>query len=149
MVRQHHRGNVRLIALAAGLALLAGHAAAAGPPGLDKPLTGKPGDPANGLKLVLDANKGDCTACHSFPVPGMPPDAFGDLAPPLAGVGKLLSVAQLRQRIVDPQVVTPGTIMPSYFSTSGLYRVDPKYAGKTILSAQEVEDVVSYLATLK
>jgi sulfur-oxidizing protein SoxX len=79
----------------------------------------------------------------------MPPDAFGDLAPPLAGVGKLLTVPQLRQRIVDAKAVMPGTIMPAYFVTAGLTRVDPKYAGKPILTAQEVEDVVSYLATLK
>lgn len=134
---------------AAALLLAAPGRAADGPPGLDRPLTDEPGNAANGLKLVLDAEKGDCTACHSFPVPNMPLDAFGDLAPPLAGIGTRLTVAQLRQRVADARVVTPDTIMPAYFSTAGLTRVDPKYAGKPILTAQEVEDVVSYLATLK
>jgi sulfur-oxidizing protein SoxX len=39
--------------------------------------------------------------------------------------------------------------MPSYFRADGLTRVAPQFAGKTILSAQEIEDVVAFLVSLK
>jgi sulfur-oxidizing protein SoxX len=39
--------------------------------------------------------------------------------------------------------------MPAYFRTEGLRQVASAYRGKPVLSAQQVEDVVAYLATLK
>ena len=39
--------------------------------------------------------------------------------------------------------------MPSYYRTDHLNRVASKYAGQTILSAQEIEDVVAFLLTLQ
>lgn len=74
---------------------------------------------------------------------------MGDLAPDLSGVGARLSAAQIRLRIVDPGRVNPATIMPAYFKTDGLQRVAPAFRGKTILTAQQIEDVVAFLATLK
>lgn len=150
MVRQHHHRNVRLTAFGVALALMAGSAVeAAAPGGIDQPLTAMPGDPANGFKVALDFNRGDCDACHRLPVPGRPADSFGDIGPDLTHVGAALTVPQLRQRIVDPKALDPQTLMPAFHSTDGLTRVDPKFAGRPILTAQEVEDVVAYLATLK
>lgn len=72
----------------------------------------------------------------------------GSLAPGLAGVGKRLSVGQLRLRIVDASRVNPNTIMPPYYRNEGLNRVAPAYAGKPTLSAEQIEDVVAFLASL-
>ena len=151
MVRQHHRRNVRLIPLLAAFVLgPAGTLAqAAGPAGISQPLTDQPGNPKRGEAIAMDFNRGDCNGCHRLPVPGVQADDFGDLGPSLAGVGSRLTVPELRQRVVNAKAISPETIMPAYFLTAGLNRVAPKYAGKTILTAQEVEDVVAYLATLK
>lgn len=90
---------------------------------------------------------GLCLLCHSGP---FPEERFqGNLAPSLAGVGARLSTGQIRLRIVDPGRVSPQTIMPAYFRTEGLQRVAPAYRGKTVLSAQQIEDIVAFLATLK
>jgi sulfur-oxidizing protein SoxX len=80
---------------------------------------------------------------------GLPPDAFGNLGPSLAGVGLRLTPEVLRQRIIDPRTTFPETIMPAYSIVSGLYRVQQAYAGKPILTPEEVEDVVAFLTTLK
>ena len=110
-------------------------------------LTGAAGDPAAGKKIVLDRHVGLCLLCHSGP---FPEERFqGDLAPSLAGVGARLSAGQIRLRIVDASRVNPQTIMPAYFRTEGLTRVAPSQRGKTVLSAQQIEDVVAFLVTLK
>ena len=110
-------------------------------------LTGAGGDPAAGKKIVLDRHVGLCLLCHSGP---FPEERFqGDLAPSLAGVGARLSAGQIRLRIVDASRVNPQTIMPAYFRTEGLTRVAPSQRGKTVLSAQQIEDVVAFLVTLK
>jgi sulfur-oxidizing protein SoxX len=131
------------------MVLLSAGGAGAATPEMAKPLTAKAGDPANGAKIALDFNRGDCDACHRLPVPGRRSDAFGDIGPDLAGIGTRLTVPELRQRLVDPKALNPGTLMPAFHSIEGLNRVDPKFAGKPILTAQEVEDVVAYLASLK
>ena len=105
------------------------------------------GNPGQGRAIVADRQVGMCLLCHRAPIPE---ERFqGDLAPDLAGVGARLSKDELRARIVDPRRANSKTIMPAYFSTEGLTRVAPAYRGKTIFSAQQVEDVVAYLATLK
>jgi sulfur-oxidizing protein SoxX len=131
---------------AAVLALLAATAASASD-SLPSSLTGAAGDPAAGKKIVLDRHVGLCLLCHSGP---FPEERFqGDLAPSLAGVGARLSAGQIRLRIVDASRVNPQTIMPAYFRTEGLTRVAPSQRGKTVLSAQQIEDVVAFLVTLK
>lgn len=110
------------------------------------PLTSTPGDPANGRKIAIHRKKGNCLACHEMPIPEQ--QFHGQTGPALHGVGDRLSEAELRMRIVDPKVVNPDTMMPSFYKTD-FHRVLPKFEGKTILSAQEVEDVVAYLKTLK
>jgi L-cysteine S-thiosulfotransferase len=114
---------------------------------LPSSLTGTAGDPVSGRNLVLDRQVGLCLLCHSGP---FPEERFqGNLAPDLSGVGARLSAGQIRLRIVDPSRVNPQTIMPAYFKSEGLARVAPAHRGKTVLSAQQIEDVVAFLATLK
>nr|WP_204165351.1 sulfur oxidation c-type cytochrome SoxX [Methylobacterium radiodurans] len=110
-------------------------------------LTGAPGDPARGRAIVADRTRGLCLLCHAGPVPE---ERFqGNLAPDLAGVGARLNPAQLRLRLVDGRALNPDTIMPSYYSLSGLARVGRAWQGRPILSAGEIEDVVAFLATLR
>ncbi len=110
-------------------------------------LSDHPGDVARGRALVVSRQEGLCILCHSGPFPEEP--FQGNLAPDLAASSALLSAAQLRARIVDASRFNPDTIMPSYFRTEGLTRVAPQFAGKTILTAQEIEDVVAFLVSLK
>jgi sulfur-oxidizing protein SoxX len=109
-------------------------------------LTGAPGDAALGRALVLN-RASTCILCHSGP---FPEEKFqGDLAPDLAGSGGRWSEGQLRLRIVDASRLNPATIMPSYYRIDGLVRVGAAWRGKPILSAQQIEDIVAYLATLR
>lgn len=103
-------------------------------------------DPAQGLKIMVgrDAN---CLLCHAVPESGQ--RFMGNLAPPLSGIGARLTAAQLRLRVVDMSRLNPQTIMPPYYRLTGLYNVADAYSGKPVLSAQEIEDVVAYLQTLK
>jgi len=94
---------------------------------------------------IVQSREGQCTLCHSIPnYKGV----MGNLGPSLDGVGKRLNEEQLRARLMDSRKINPMTIMPPYFSTDGLSLVDPKLSGKTILSASELEDVLSYLKSL-
>jgi L-cysteine S-thiosulfotransferase len=110
-------------------------------------LTGRPGDPMRGRAIVMDRQVGLCLLCHSGPFPEQ--SLQGNLAPSLAGAGSRLSLGQLRLRVVDAGRVNPDTIMPPYYRTAGLSRVAAPYAGKPILNAEQVEDVVAFLATLQ
>jgi sulfur-oxidizing protein SoxX len=111
------------------------------------PLTGAKGDPARGRAIVANRQVGLCLLCHSGPIPE---ERFqGDLAPDLTSVGARLSEGQLRLRIVDSTRVNPQSIMPAYYKREGLMRVAPAYRGKTVLTPEQIEDVVAYLITLK
>ncbi len=110
------------------------------------PLTGAPGDATRGRALVLNRTS-TCILCHSGP---FPEEKFqGDLAPSLAGAGSRWSEGQLRLRLVDGSRLNPATIMPSYYRIDGLTRVGAAWRGKPILSAEQIEDVVAYLVTLR
>ena len=109
-------------------------------------LTGKSGDAANGRKIVIHRKKGNCLACHVMPIPEQ--QFHGKTGPDLNGAGGRFDEATLRMRLVDSKVIHANTMMPSFYKT-GQHRVLKKFQGKTILSAQEVEDVVAYLMTLK
>jgi L-cysteine S-thiosulfotransferase len=109
-------------------------------------LTGRPGDPARGRALVLD-RASTCILCHSGPFPEA--KFQGDLAPSLAGTGSRWSEGQLRLRLVDASRLNPATIMPSYYRLEGLRRVGPAWRGKPILSAEQIEDMVAYLTSLR
>jgi len=96
---------------------------------------------------VAKRQVGLCLLCHSGP---FPEERFqGDLAPDLTGVGARLSEGQIRQRMVDSTKLNPQTIMPAYYRTEGLTRVAPPFRGKTVLTPEQIEDVVAYLVTLK
>ena len=110
-------------------------------------LTGQKGDPVRGRAVVGNRQGGLCLLCHRGP---FPEDRFqGTLAPDLAGAGNRWSEGQLRLRIVDSRRLRPDTIMPSYYRIEGLTRVAPAFAGKPILTAEQIEDVVAYLVTLR
>jgi sulfur-oxidizing protein SoxX len=109
-------------------------------------LTGSPGDATRGRALVLERTS-TCILCHSGP---FPEEKFqGDLAPSLAGAGSRSTEGQLRLRLVNASSLNPATIMPSYYRVDGLDRVAPAWRGKPILSAEQIEDIVAYLATLR
>lgn len=95
---------------------------------------------------MLDRETGNCLICHRVPEPG---EAFqGEIGPDLRGVGSRLDAGQIRLRVIDMSRLNPSTVMPPYYRTEGLTRVMAKYRGKPVLDAQEVEDVVAYLASL-
>ena len=109
-------------------------------------LTGMPGDAARGRALVLNRTS-TCILCHNGP---FPEEKFqGDLAPNLAGAGGRWSEGQLRLRLVDASRLNPATIMPSYYRLDGLDRVGTAWRGKPILSAEQIEDMVAYLVSLR
>jgi L-cysteine S-thiosulfotransferase len=121
--------------------------AAHGHDAMPESLTGARGDPARGRAIVANRHVGLCLLCHSGP---FPEDRFqGNLAPPLQGAGSRWSEGQLRLRLVDPGRVNPATIMPAYHRTEGLVRVAAAYRGKPVLSAEQIEDVVAFLMTLR
>ena len=110
-------------------------------------LTGAKGDPARGRAIVASRQVGLCLLCHSGP---FPEERFqGNLAPDLRGAGTRWSEGQLRLRIVDSSRINPTTIMPAYHRSEGLARVAPAWRGKPVLSAQQIEDVVAFLMTLR
>jgi L-cysteine S-thiosulfotransferase len=136
---------VRLAAAMVAVCCLVG--VAQGNETIPEPLTGAKGDPARGRAIVANRQVGLCLLCHSGP---FPEERFqGNLAPSLAAAGTRWSEGQLRLRIVDSSRLSPATIMPAYYRTEGLVRVAPAWRGKSILSAEQIEDVVAFLVTLK
>lgn len=110
-------------------------------------LTDVPGDPARGRAIVADRRLGLCLLCHTGPIPE---ERFqGNLAPDLAGAGQRWTRGQLRLRMVDARRLNPDTIMPSYTRTDGWVRVAPAVVATPLLDAQQVEDVVAFLASLR
>jgi len=120
---------------------------ASGEDGMPDSLSGVKGDPVRGRAIVTNRQVGLCLLCHSGP---FPEERFqGNLAPDLTGTGTRWSEGQLRLRLVDSSRINPVTIMPAYHRTDGLVRVAPLHRGKPILSAEQIEDVVAFLTTLK
>jgi sulfur-oxidizing protein SoxX len=110
-------------------------------------LTGGKGDAARGRAIVASRQVGLCLLCHSGPFPEE--RLQGTMAPDLQGAGSRWSEGQLRLRIADAARLNPETIMPPYYRIDGLNRVAPSFRGKPVLSAEQIEDVVAYLATLR
>lgn len=141
--------RVVLAALLAAASPAAGHVTGFVVQGdaIEAPLAGLVGDAVRGEAVVKNRETANCLICHSIPDPR---EAFmGEIGPPLAGVGARLSPGQIRLRLVDPTRVNPGAIMPAYHRTHDLQRVDPRFAGRPVLNAQEIEDVVAWLVTLR
>ncbi|MEO8752035.1 MAG: sulfur oxidation c-type cytochrome SoxX [Casimicrobiaceae bacterium] len=115
--------------------------------GIPDPLAPGAADAAHGRALIVQRDAANCVLCHAVPDPAV--RFSGDVGPSLAGVGARLSAPQLRLRVSDNLRVNPATVMPSYYKVAGLDRVAAQYEGKPVLSAQDVEDIVAYLATLR
>jgi sulfur-oxidizing protein SoxX len=115
--------------------------------GIPASLTGTRGEAERGRAIVINRQVGLCLLCHSGPFPEE--KLQGTLAPGLAGTGTRWSEAQLRLRLVDSTQLNPDTIMPAYYRIDGLNRVAEAFRGKPILTAEQIEDVVAYLATLR
>ena len=114
---------------------------------MDQPLTASPGNAARGRAIVASRQLGLCLLCHSAPIPE---ERFqGNVATNLAGAGSRWTAAQLRLRIVDSRRVNPDSVMPAFHRSDGLQRVGPAWVGKAILDAQQVEDVVAWLLSLR
>lgn len=110
-------------------------------------LTATPGDPVRGRAIVANRQQGLCLLCHTGPISE---ERFqGNLAPDLSGAGARWSEGQLRLRIADAQRLNPSSIMPAYYRAGGLTRVGTSWQGKPVLEAQQIEDVVAFLLTLK
>jgi L-cysteine S-thiosulfotransferase len=114
--------------------------------GISAPLTNTTPDAERGRKILV-SRESNCILCHAAPESGE--RFYGNLGPPLSGVGARLTAAQMRARIVDPLFFNKESIMPAYFRVEGLNRVAETYRGKPVLNAEQIEDVIAYLLTLK
>jgi sulfur-oxidizing protein SoxX len=115
--------------------------------GIPASLTTTAGDPARGRTIVADRRLGLCLLCHTGPFPEV--KLQGTLAPDLSGVGSRWTAGELRLRLIDPRRLNTDTIMPAYYRVDGLTRVGAAWRGKPILTAQQIEDVVAFLTTLR
>lgn len=111
-------------------------------------LTGVPGDPQKGRQVVVNRQLGNCLACHAITVLKNEP-FHGNTGPSLDGVAGRLTEGEIRLRLVDGTQVNPDTMMPSFYRIEGLNRVLPQFQGKPVLTAEQIEDVVAFLKTLK
>ena len=110
-------------------------------------LDGRTGDASRGLALIGERRLGNCLICHSLSKSDEP--FQGEIGPALDGVGQRLSAGQIRLRIVDASRLNPATPMPPFYRVDGLVDVASEYKGRPVLDAQQIEDIVTYLTTLK
>lgn len=113
------------------------------------PAVDQPGNPEEGAKVIANRGLGNCLACHA--VAALEKEQFqGNVAPPLDGAADRWTPEQLRAIVVDAkQVFGEETVMPGFYSLNVGINVRKDLVGKTILTAQQVEDVVAFLATLR
>lgn len=111
-------------------------------------LTGQAGDPAEGRKVFANRKQGNCLACHTNA--DLAEESFhGEVGPTMDGVADRWTQGELRAIVSNSKQVFEGTIMPAFYVDAGYERPLDDFAGKTILTAQQVEDVIAYLMTLK
>src|SRR6056297_316123 len=118
-------------------------------------LSGQPGDPERGREVLGSRSLGNCVACHANSEMSDIP-FHGEIGPPLDGAGERWSEAELRGIVVNAKKMFPGTMMPAFYKVDGFTRPGDAYTGEAaddsfgpLLTAQQIEDVVAYLATLK
>lgn len=122
---------------------------------ISQSLTGVSGDAAAGREIVGSKKLGNCVACHE--VSDLSDVPFhGEIGPMLDGAGDRWSEAELRGIVVNAKIMFEDSMMPSFYKTEGFIRPGNAYTGKAaddtfgpLLSAQQIEDVVAYLSTLK
>jgi L-cysteine S-thiosulfotransferase len=156
------RGAQAIVVCVVGVALTAAHAWASDGPSaasngvvpyaitgdaIESPLAGLTGDAVRGRAIVANRAQGLCVLCHQVPIDEV--RFQGDIGTNLAGVGTRWQAGQLRLRVVDARRLNPQSIMPSYHRVDNLNQVNKAFQTRPILSAQDVEDVVAYLTTLK
>ena len=112
-----------------------------------EPLTHAPGKAEIGQTIFADREVGHCVLCHQ--VKGLAVPFQGNLGPDLSSVGTRLTNGQIRLRIMDASLLNPRTVMPPYYRTHGLHQVLDEQVGKTVLSGQQIEHLVAYLAGLE
>ncbi len=111
-------------------------------------VSGVAGDAAVGRQVFANRKLGNCLACHVNSE--MPEQSFhGEVGPTLDGAGSRWSEAELRGIVTNSKQTFEGTIMPGFYVDSGLFRPLGGFEDKSILNAQQVEDVIAYLQTLK
>ncbi len=123
---------------------------------VEQSLTGVPGNPENGAKVMVNRGKGNCIACHETTVLKDSP-FHGEVGPPLDGVADRWTEAELRGIVANAKMAFEGTVMPSFYKVNGYIRPGDGYTGKAaksemlppLLTAQEIEDVVAFLMTIK
>ena len=115
--------------------------------GIPSALTSRAGDPVEGEEVFANRDRGHCVLCHV--VSTLDAEFQGNVGPALSDIGDRLTPAQLRLRIADYQIIRPGTLMPSYYRNHDLYQVGAEFTDDPVLTAQELEDLVAYLGTLK
>ena len=111
-----------------------------------EPLTSSAGNSQRGRAVFLDRTTGHCLLCHS--VQSISEPSQGNIGPALDGIASRLTAAQLRLRLTDSTMLNPNSAMPAYYRTEKLVRVANEYQGKSVLSAQQIEDLIAYLLTL-
>lgn len=112
-------------------------------------LTGTAGDPVEGRKVFANRKLGNCLACHATSDQSEQP-FHGEVGPSLDGVGGRYPEGLLRTLVINAKkVFSEATVMPGFYTLEQGAHVADKFAGKTILTAQQVEDVVAYLKAMK
>ena len=135
------------IVLACLIVLVACSNSEGGADRIDRPLTDISGNVDEGKSVFVSRDKGHCILCHQ--VEGLDAEFQGDVGPNLSNVGDRFSEQQLRLRVADYDAIVPGVLMPSFYRTNGFSQVASPYQGETVLTAQQVEDVIAYLGQLK
>jgi sulfur-oxidizing protein SoxX len=118
-------------------------------------LSGAAGDPEAGAKVMTTKSLGNCVACHQVTALSEAP-FHGNVGPSLDGVGDRWNLAELRGILSNAKKTYEGTVMPAYYVVDGFTRPGNAYTGKAaegaldpLLSAQQIEDVIAFLSTLK
>ena len=114
---------------------------------LPVPLTQSIGDGDEGRQVFQSREQGHCVLCHQ--IQNLNAEFQGNLGPDLTEVGSRLTPGQIRLRIIDYERVLSGVTMPSYYRIHDLNQVGDDYENQSVLTAQQVEDLVVFLSEQK
>ena len=101
-----------------------------------------------GWQIINDGNLGNCGTCHQLRSSNysQPTQKQGNFGPSLVGVGRRYSREILLQWVTDARQISSGTLMPPYGSLEG---IEQPIVPRTILSAEQIKNVVDVLQTLR